>query len=112
MPDVLTDRRGAARYPLILVAEITEVVSGAKISARSSDLSRSGCYIDSLNPIPAGSTVRVRLVHHGESLEINAHVVYVSPGLGMGIAFNEPIPAVTLVTLDRWLNESARAKRR
>lgn len=40
MPNAIADRRDAPRYPLTLVAEITEAASGAKTLARSSDVSR------------------------------------------------------------------------
>jgi hypothetical protein len=108
MPDVMLDRRNAPRYALILVAEITEFPSGTKLTARSSDLSRSGCYIDTLNPIPMGSTVRVRLTRGGDVFEASGKVMYVSGGLGMGIAFEEPLPVSQLAVLDRWLSDASK----
>lgn len=50
MPDVTQERRIAPRYPLVLSAEITEPASGAKVMARTSDISRSGCYLDTPKP--------------------------------------------------------------
>ena len=110
MPDVMTDRRSAPRYPLILSAEVWDKAGSAKLAGRTADISSTGCYIDILNPIPAGSAVRVRLQHENEFFEADARVVYVSPGLGMGLAF---IPTVTpdqRAILDRWLQEIAKAK--
>jgi hypothetical protein len=63
---------------------------GARLNARSADISRTGCYIDTLNPIPAGSKVRVRLTRGTEILDVLAKVVYVSLGLGMGLHFEDP----------------------
>lgn len=103
MPDVM-ERRAAARFPLILAAEINEMPNGATLHARTSDVSRTGCYIDTLNPVPAGTMVRTRLTRNGEVFEAIAKVVYVSPGLGMGLHFAEP-PAAQLSVLDRWLAE-------
>lgn len=108
MPDVMLDRRNAPRFSLILVAEITEEHSGTKLTARSSDLSRSGCYIDTLNPVPMGVEVRLRLLRGGDVFEAMGKVVYVSPGLGMGITFKEPVLSSQLAILDRWLAEAAR----
>jgi hypothetical protein len=48
MPDTMTDRRVAPRYPLVLLAEVTDQLSTAKFTARTSDVSRTGCYIDML----------------------------------------------------------------
>ena len=105
MPDVL-ERRAAARFPLILVAEITEIPDGATLHARTSDVSRTGCYIDTLNPISAETMVRTRLTRGGEVFEAIAKVVYVSPGLGMGLHFTDP-PDAQLSILNRWLAEAA-----
>lgn len=107
MPDVMSDRRGAARYPLILVAEITELARSSVWSARSSDVSRSGCYVDTLCPSPVGSQVRVRLMRGREVFEAEARVMYVSPGLGMGLMFDQNIPEERLALLDRWLAAAA-----
>jgi len=83
MPDVTVERRSARRHAMVLAAEVVELPSGAKLSARRSDISRTGCYIDTLNPIPQGSEVRVRITHHEDIFVRLARVVYVSYGLGM-----------------------------
>jgi hypothetical protein len=57
MADVMADRREAPRYPLILAAEVVETATGATLTGRSSEVSRTGCYIDTLNPVPLGSQV-------------------------------------------------------
>lgn len=106
MPDVLAERRSAARFSLILAAEITEIPEGSPLHARTSDVSRTGCYIDTLNPIPTGTLVRTRLTRGREIFEVIAKVVYVSPGLGMGLRFEDP-PAPQLLILDRWLADTA-----
>jgi len=43
MANVMADRREAPRYALILAAEVVEIASGASLTARSSDVSRTGC---------------------------------------------------------------------
>ena len=99
----MQNRRSADRVPLILVAEVTEVDSGARLSARTSDVSRTGCYIDTLNPTPSGTVVRVKLSRDGEELDLLARIVYVSPRLGMGVRFDESITPAQLAILDRWI---------
>ena len=49
----MQDKRSGIRIPLIADVEVTEVATGARLSARTSDISRTGCYIDTLNPTPA-----------------------------------------------------------
>jgi hypothetical protein len=103
MPGTMQDRRDAQRLPLILAVEVTEVDSGARLSARTSDVSRTGCYVDTLNPTPSGTVVRVKFNHDGEQLDLLARIVYVSPRLGMGVRFDESISPEQLAILDRWL---------
>lgn len=104
-PNVVADRRIAPRFAMVLVAQIVELPSGAKFNARSSDVSRTGCYIDMLNPLPSGSKVRIRLTHGDEVFQAIGKVVYVSPGLGMGLQFEDAVPADQLAMLDRWFSE-------
>jgi Ribonuclease G/E len=111
MSEVMTDRRQAPRYALILVTEVTEMASGAVLTARSSDVSRSGCYIDTLNPSPMGTDVKVKLRNGDEIFETPARVVYVCPGLGMGVHWGTTAPDKQLALLDRWLQQAARDTR-
>jgi hypothetical protein len=104
MPEVTVERRSAPRYAMVLAAEVIELPRGAKLSARTADISRTGCYIDTLNPIPPASRVLIQITHHDESFEAEARVVYVSPGLGMGLTFTN-VEDQQLACLDRWLSE-------
>jgi len=108
MSNVIANRRGAPRYPLILVAEVIEVSTGIKLLARTSDVSRTGCYVDTLKPSSKGALVRVRLTRGREAFESEATVVYVSPGLGMGVHFDPRSSEKDAGILDRWLGEAAR----
>ena len=99
----MTDRRVAPRYPLVLLAEVTDQLSSTKFTARTSDISRTGCYIDMLSPLPRGTQIHVRLHNQKETFESAATVMYVSPGLGIGVAFAANLEANQQVVLDRWL---------
>ncbi len=103
-----TERRRALRNPIVLSAELVDVQSGAKFTARTSDVSRTGCYLDMLNPIPQESSIRIRITHGNEVFEAMARVAYLSPGLGMGVAFTE-VGIAAMAMLDRWLNEAGSA---
>ena len=104
MPEVTVERRSAPRYPLVLAAEVVELPRGAKLSARTADISRTGCYIDTLSPVAQGAQVRLRLTHRNEVFEAISKVVYVSQGLGMGVVFADSAPEHRAM-LDRWLEE-------
>src|SRR5437879_10123448 len=107
MTDVTEERRSAPRRAMVLDAEVVEVSRGAKFNARSADFSRTGCYIDMLNPIPQGTEVQVRITHQAEIFLALARIVYVSPGLGMGLAFTN-VEDQQLACLDRWLSEPSK----
>ena len=104
MPGTMQDKRTANRVAFIAAVEIIEVATGTRLSARTSDLSRTGCYIDTLNPTPSKTVVRVRLTHHGEELDLPGRIVYVSPGLGMGVRFDDDLPPAQFNVLDRWVS--------
>ena len=99
----MQNQRTSPRAPIIAVAEITEVATGTHLAARTSDLSRTGCYIDTLNPMQSKTVVKVCLKHKGEELELPARIVYVSPGLGMGMRFDEDLRPQQVAILERWL---------
>jgi len=103
----MQDKRNDLRVPLIAVAEVTEVASGTRLAARTSDLSRTGCYIDTLNPTPAKTVVLIHLTHGGEELQLPGRIVYVSTGLGMGVRFDENLSPAQLAVLDRWVSGMA-----
>jgi c-di-GMP-binding flagellar brake protein YcgR len=107
MPEVTVERRSAPRSQLVLAADVVELPRGARLSARTADISRTGCYIDTLNPLPQGSRVRLRMTHHDEIFEAIGRIVYVSPNLGMGVMFVE-VSAEQQARLDRWLAEKDR----
>jgi hypothetical protein len=108
MPDKMSDRRVSARYPIIIPAEVVELAGGAKVNGRTSDISRTGCYVDTLRPFRSGTLVRIKLTQGNESFDVPATIRYVSPGLGMGVQFDEQIPAAQLVILDRWIEIAAK----
>ena len=105
MYEVTVNRRSAPRYSMIWSAAVAELPRGITLNARSSDISCSGCYIDTLNPIPIGSNIRLRLIRENETFEALGRVAYVSRALGMGVACTD-ISAEQLAILDRWLAEA------
>jgi hypothetical protein len=105
MANAPAEQRSSPRYPLVLAVEVIELPRHAKLSGRTSDVCRTGCYIDTLNPVPKGAQIRLRITHHDEVFEALGSVVYVSTGLGMGVIF-ENVATDEQVKLDRWLNST------
>jgi hypothetical protein len=98
------ERREVPRYLFIANAEETDLDSGTKLTARVSELSRKGCYLDTLNPFPRGTRIKLRITHEHASFTALARVIYQQPNMGMGIAFITVEPAQMQV-LEKWLAE-------
>jgi PilZ domain len=98
-------RRSVQRCPLVAAAEVTELRSGALLSARTSELGLGGCYVDALNPFPEGTLVGLRILRDQGVFETKAKVVYCDPRFGMGLAFTEMTPDQRS-RLEAWLAES------
>jgi len=69
MPDVMSNRRNSPRFAPILAAVLTEIDSNTRLTVRASDVSRTGFYIDTLNPIPQGKIVSVAQTRGEESFK-------------------------------------------
>jgi PilZ domain len=101
--------RREPRYPFIASAEVVEENSGARMSTRISDLSLGGCYVDTINPLPDGTVVHLKIFTGTHSFEAPAKVVYSHIHLGMGMQFREVQPKFEEV-LRLWLpDDSPRA---
>jgi hypothetical protein len=97
-------RRSVRRCPLVASVEVTELGSGALLSARTSELATGGCYVDALNPFPKGTLVRLRILRDQGVFETKAKVVYCDPRFGIGLAFTEMTPDQRSL-LEAWLAE-------
>ena len=97
-------RRAFRRCAFVASVEVTETVSGTRLSARTSELGLGGCYIDSLNPFPTGTPVQLRILRDQGVFETEAKVVYCDPRFGMGLAFAGTRPEQRSL-LEAWLTE-------
>jgi hypothetical protein len=98
-------QRREPRYPFIVSAELLEENSGARMNSRISDLSLNGCYVDTVNPLPDGTLVHLRIFTETHSFEAPATVVYSHAFMGMGMRFREVQPKSEEV-LRLWLPEA------
>jgi hypothetical protein len=99
-----SERREAPRHPFIASAEETDLASGARLSARVSELSLKGCYLDTLNPLPKGTPIRLVISHGAATFTALATVIYPQPNMGMGVEFSAMEPEQLEVLL-KWLKE-------
>ena len=52
------ERRRDLRYPFTAAVEVFEPQSQSKLTARTSDISLGGCYVDTINPLPVSTDSR------------------------------------------------------
>jgi PilZ domain len=95
-------RRAVKRCLLVASAEVTDLGSDARLSARTSEIGLGGCYVDAFNPFPEGTLVSLRILRDQGVFEAKGKVVYCHPSSGMGVAFTEMKPEQRLL-LEDWL---------
>jgi len=96
------ERRRSPRFPFIASAEVHSQDNGSRLAARISDISAAGCYVDTVNPLPSGTAVQVKIFNDTQSFEATATVVYSHTHLGMGLRFGD-IPLHSQNVLRHWL---------
>lgn len=101
-----SERREARRYAFICHAELMNPDGSMRISARTSDLSLTGCYIDTLNPFPVGTRVLLQLTKNSQRLQFGAEVTSCHAGSGMGLIFDPLTPAQVDIVVS-WLDEAS-----
>jgi hypothetical protein len=102
---IAIENRVSERVPFSAVAQLIESQSKVRISVRVADLSRSGCYVDTISAMPVGTKVDISIDHGNAQLSTGATVVYLLPGMGMGLNFEEMSPEREFV-LNRWISEA------
>jgi hypothetical protein len=96
------ERRNNGRCSFVASADMVHINSNSRLAARTTDIDRGGCYIDTLNPLAVGTTLALRITKANQSFTAYAKVVYVQSGNGMGLAFTTA-DAGQLQTLDQWI---------
>jgi len=104
-----SERRRTPRYPIIADAEVIEIASDTELSAKTSDLSAGGCFLDMLNPSPEGTEILVRISHANTTFTALGRVVFLFPNMGMGVMFTS-VDAEQQAILQKWLEELGRSE--
>jgi two-component system cell cycle response regulator len=98
------ERRRTPRRPFVAAAEVVEAESQSRLPTRVSELSLNGCYLDTMNPFPTGTSILVKIVRGLVFFQARGKVVYSQANLGMGVAFQKVHPEFRQV-LEGWLQE-------
>jgi hypothetical protein len=103
------ERRRAPRYQFIANAEVVEGGFGSRFEVKTGDLSIGGCFVSMPRPSQQGSEIRVTISQAHATFTALGRVVFVFPGLGMGVAFTYVEPR-DLAILEKWLGELERSR--
>ena len=99
-------KRAVPRFPFAARAAIVEPIARLEFSAKTSDISAKGCYVERMDQLPVNTVIRIRIEAAAESFESWGRVVHVTAGRGSGIAFFET-PAEQQRTLDKWIGDAS-----
>ena len=99
--------RTVPRYTFVAIAEITDTASQTCVVGKIAELSRKGCFVDTLNPPPLGTPLKLVVSRDQTTFATNGKVIYVREAIGMGVAFLDP-SAEKLKVLDAWLADCPR----
>ena len=104
-------RRANPRFSFFADAEVT-LRDGTGVRAQLAELSSRGCYIDTLEPIPVRTKLRLRICDGMKTCELHGKVLYMHSGggfgiFGMGVLFEE-MGAEQHTAIDTWLSGLAK----
>ena len=103
---MVPERRRSHRHPFFAPAELTESTSGARLEAATSDLGSTGCYLNTINPLPQGTIINIQITYHGQVFAAGAVVAHSHPNMGMGVNFIA-LESGCAYILETWLKEVA-----
>ncbi len=106
-------RRVNPRYAFFAEAEAT-LRDGTSVPAQVSELSSRGCYIDTLEAIPIGTELRLRISDGEKTCELPGKIIYMHSGYGMGIfgmgVLFGNVAAEQASAINTWLRDLAQRK--
>ena len=80
------EKRLHPRRAILLECRI-DGTSGAA-ATRLSDLSATGCYVESRMPVNAGASITIRLTFGGALLSLTGRIAHAQPSVGFGMEFD------------------------
>jgi PilZ domain len=98
------EKRRHPRFPFSTGGEAFDPQAGFRVTERLSDISRSGCYMDTISPFAVNAAIILSVTHEGRTFKTKAKVMDSLNGMGMGMMFTTMEPDQARV-LDAWLAE-------
>jgi hypothetical protein len=97
-------QRTVPRYTFVATADMKEACGDACLSGQISEISRKGCYVDTVNTLPKETLINMRISQGQSTFASRGKIIYVQERSGMGVGFIDPAPE-QLELLDGWLLE-------
>jgi PilZ domain len=96
------ERRANPRHAFVATTEITDSAHALRLSGRVTEISRQGCFVDVVHPLPVGTILKLRVTCDQGSFETRAKILYVQRGIGMGVVFVDTAEDQVKI-LEKWL---------
>ena len=100
------ERRRVPRIPFKATSVVAETGSTRAVIAQTTELSRFGCFVQTIKPYPRGTRVHVELAEAGTTFVASGVVAYVTDE-GMGIVFST-VESENYEILAKWLSRTPR----
>ena len=101
-----SERRRVPRIPFKATSVVAETGSSQVVVAQTTELSRFGCFVQTIRPYPQGTRVHIELAEAGTTFVASGVVAYVT-GDGMGIVFST-VESENYEILAKWLSRTPR----
>jgi PilZ domain len=101
-----TERRRVPRIPFKATSVVAETGSTRIVVAQTKELSRFGCFVQTIKPYPQGTRVHLEMAEGGSTFAASGVVAYVT-GDGMGIVFSM-VESENYEILAKWLSRTPR----
>jgi hypothetical protein len=95
---------GQPHYRFVEVAALADVPNQRKILGEVEEISRRGCYLETMNVLPEGSSIELKIFRGRETFVTRGEVLYAHTRRGMGITFVDTVGRQAEI-LTSWLTE-------
>ncbi len=100
----MIEKPRARRYPFAASIDLVEMESEREIREQTTNLSVFGCQLNAQKPLPAGTKVRLRIIHRGAIFTALGQIVNVRRN-SMAVVFTK-VEQKDQVVLEKWLAEA------
>jgi PilZ domain len=100
------ERRRVPRIPFKATCVVTETGFSQTIVTQTTDLSRFGCFVQTIKPYPKGTRVHIEIGEGGTTFVASGVAAYVT-GDGMGVVFSM-VESESYEVLAKWLSRIPR----